>query len=102
MNKIKPLIALASIPLWFAYTTLCKSSGQSSYFQQLMYKNPYRHSLGTITAWDMIVRIGANAWLLIDRVLPQMFLRYGNWIVGIVIVCLILTGIGGKIGETNG
>jgi len=26
-------------------------------------------------------------------------LRYGNWIVGIVIVCLILTGIGGKIGN---
>jgi len=99
MNKLKPLIALASIPFWFAYTTLCKSSGQSSYFQQLMYKNPYHHELGTITAWDMIVRIGANAWLLIDRVLPQMFLRYGNWIVGIVIVCLILTGIGGKIGN---
>jgi len=99
MNKLKSLIALASISLWFAYTTLCKSSGQSSYFQQLMYKNPYHHELGTITAWDMIVRIGANAWLLIDRVLPQMFLRYGNWIVGIVIVCLILTGIGGKIGN---
>jgi len=102
MNKLKPLIALASIPLWFAYTTLCKAPEHISYFQQLMYKNPYRHSLGTITAWDMIVRIGANAWLLIDRVLPQMFLRYGNWIVGIVIVCLILTSIGGKIGETNG
>jgi len=99
MTKLKPLIALASIPLWFAYTTMCKSSGQVSYFQQLMWKNPYRHSLGTITAWDMIVRIGQNVWLLIDRVLPQMFLHWGNWIVGIVIVCLILTGIGGKIGN---
>jgi len=99
MNKLKSLIALASIPLWFAYTTMCKSSGQVSYSQQLMWKNPYRHSLGTITAWDMLVRIGQNAWLLIDRVLPQMFLHWGNWIVGIVIVCLILTGIGGKIGN---
>jgi len=96
MNKIKPLIALASIPLWFAYTTLCKSSGQSSYFQQLMYKNPYHHELGTITAGDMIARIGVNVGLLRYRILSQMFLHWGDWIVGMVIICLILTGIGGK------
>jgi len=94
--KLKPLIALASIPLWFAYTTLCKSPGHISYFQQLMYKNPYHHELGIITAGDMIARIGVNVGLLRYRILSQMFLHWGDWIVGMVIICLILTGIGGK------
>jgi len=61
-----------------------------------MYRNPYHHELGIITAWDMVVRIGVNAWLLIDRVLPQMFLHWGNWIVGVVIVCLIVLGLKGR------
>jgi hypothetical protein len=87
--KPSPLICLISVPLWFAYALTHKTAYQESYFQQLMWRNPYNHALGKITVWDMVVRIGRNIWLMVDKVLPQMFLRRGNWIVGIIIVCLI-------------
>jgi hypothetical protein len=81
------------MPLWFIYAIMYKASYRESYFQQLMWRNPYNHALGKITVWDMVVRIGRNIWLMVDKVFPQMFLRHGNWIVGIIIIILILIGL---------
>jgi len=85
IRKPYPLLFLLSIPAWFGYTYY----HGSSYLEKLFYVNPYKPGLGQINLLGMIARTGKSVWLMVVKVLPQIFF-------GVVVLYLILTGLGGK------
>jgi hypothetical protein len=70
---IFPLIAFLSVPFWMIYTSLFKDPSHKSYFQQLIYRNPYNPALGNINALDLIIRVIRNIWAMPSKVFPQIF-----------------------------
>jgi len=81
-HKPSPLLFLLSIPAWFGYTY----NHGSSYLNKLLYINPYNPGLGQVNLLGMIARTGESIWLMVVKVLPQIFF-------GVVVLYLILLGV---------